>query len=188
CNCNNIVQVDIMGNQKYVSKETQLDIDALSNDMRLLSANMRHDAWLAIMTTADAVNRYMVIRLKRTRAASTKMGVLNALVLNDGIMTPTALSKVVFRSKYEITRIINRLEKERLVKKQPSRTDRRERKIIITPKGINFIRQAMPERQRTTEKVTAIFGPEEMDMLSNMLKRLRKHLNNLISEEAAGIK
>lgn len=167
-------------------KETQLAIDTLSRQFRMLSTDMRHDTWLSIITTADAVNRYMVIRLKRARSHATRSAILNALILNDGTMTPTALSKAVFRSKCDITRVVNKLEKERLIERRSSRADRRIKRIIITSKGVDSIRQTMPERRETTDKITSIFGKDEMDMLSNMLKRLRKHLNNLISVEAVG--
>jgi len=174
-----------MSEQQYITEDIQADIDTLSKEIKLFSSAMRQDTWLSIITTADAVNRYLTIRLRRARSHSTRYGILNALVTHEGHMTPTALSKAVFRSKYNITRVVDKLERDGLVERHSSSTDARVRRVIITPRGIDFIRETMPERREITDEATSCLSRDEMDMLRNIMTRLRKHLNNLISRETA---
>ena len=176
-----------MPKQEYTTKQIQLDINTLAQEIKMLSREMRHDTFLSIITTADVVNRYLIIELRRARSHSTRYAILNALITHDGNMTPTVLSKAVFRSKYNITRVVDKLERDGLVKRGSSSTDRRVRRITITPKGIDFIRETMPERREIAAKVTSFLNRDEMDTLRNILKRLRKHLLSRISIESGGI-
>lgn len=172
-----------MSKQEHAFKDTQPELDSLAKEIKLLSSEMRQDAWLSIITTADAVNRYLTLRLRRARFHSTRYGILNALVTRgDGDMTLTTLSKVVFRSKYNVSRVLDKLERDGLVERHASSSDRRIRKIVITPRGIDIMRESMPERREIANEVTSILSKDEMDILRNVLKRLRKHLNNLIAK------
>jgi DNA-binding MarR family transcriptional regulator len=172
-----------MHTQEHTSEGLKLELDTLAREIRLFSGEMRHDTWLSIITTADAVNRYLIIKLRRARSHSTRYGILNALVTHEQSMTPTALSKAVFRSKYNVSRVVDKLERDGLVEKHSLSADRRVRKIDITPRGVNFIRETIPERRKIGEEVTSVLSRDEIATLRDILKRLRRHLNNLISKE-----
>ena len=175
-------------NEIQQDEEIQQDIAALSKEISLLSREMGHDTFLSIITAADVVNRYLVIKLRRARSHSTRYAILNALVTHGGNMTPMALSKATFRSKYDITRVVDKLQRDGLVERHSSNADHRVKNITITPKGIDFIRKTIPERREIAFEVTSFLNQEEMEALGNILRRLRKHLSNMISGKGTGAK
>jgi DNA-binding MarR family transcriptional regulator len=63
-------------------------------------------------------------------------------------MTPTEIAKRVFRSKHAVTRAIDVLEKDGLVRRGTVRGDRRIRKVNITRKGLELIQANVDDRRR----------------------------------------
>jgi DNA-binding MarR family transcriptional regulator len=95
------------------------------------------------------------------------------------------LSKKVYRTKYAISRVIDKLEKDGLVEieQQSSSSDKRFKKVFITQKGIEFLRTRMPERRRLAKEATSFLNSEEMYSLGKLSRKLRKHLLEKISSE-----
>jgi DNA-binding MarR family transcriptional regulator len=100
-----------------------------------------------------------------------------------GRATPTELSKRVFRSKHAITRAVDTLEKEGLVKREGIGEDRRNRKVVVTAKGLNLVRKMVPFREQIGSTITEPLTEEEARRFSSILKRLRRHLVGLMEEQ-----
>lgn len=95
-------------------------------------------------------------------------------------MTPTNLSKAVFRSKYTITRIVDKLERDGFVMREPEDTDRRVKKVTITRKGIDFIKKTVAARQTLSHEATSCLNQEQIAALRSILTQLRRHLRESI--------
>ena len=173
---------------KDIQKESgdiKRDLEALSREIDQLSGEMKHDTFLQIIAVSDVVNRFLTLKLKRTRAHSTRYGILNILVSRGGTLGPTELGRAVFRSKFNITRVVDKMVRDGLVKRDASDKDQRYKKVTITEKGMQLVRDSMPERKEIAHDVTSFLSQEEMDLLHNMLRRLRKHLLKKIAEMTA---
>jgi DNA-binding MarR family transcriptional regulator len=95
-------------------------------------------------------------------------------------MTPTELSKGVFRSKHAITRAVDSLEKEGLVAREGIGTDRRTRRVAITKEGLDVIKQAMPYRQEVSSTAMSCLSEQQAQEFNAALRQLRKHILKLI--------
>ena len=161
-------------------KETRDSIEALSDEIRALTKDVRLDTFLSFVYTADVANRYLSIKFKKYKSHRTRYGILISLITHGGSRTPTDLSKAVFRSKYTITRIVDRLERDGFVMREPEDIDRRVRKVTITRKGIDFIKRTMSARQALSHEATSCLNQEQIEALHSMLTQLRRHLRQSI--------
>jgi DNA-binding MarR family transcriptional regulator len=154
-------------------------IDSLHKSIDKLSKDIRSDTFLSLIYTADVVHRYINYKLD---SRITGFGILNALVNNGGSLTPTKLSKLTFRSKFNITRVVDTLEKDGMIVRDPDKTDRRSLKIIITEKGLDYVQKSLPMRQRMADEVTSCITNKQMDVLKKLLYTLRRHMLKILSE------
>jgi MarR family 2-MHQ and catechol resistance regulon transcriptional repressor len=162
-------------------KELQDKADFLSQEIVSLSDNLRANALVSIISTAEVVLEYTRLKLKRSCSSRTRFDILNVLITHRGSLTLTDISKRVFRSKYRTTRVIDKLVKEGLVTREAIDGDRRARNITITRKGIAFIEETMPNRQEMTDEVMSCLTMNQMVSLMGLLKKLKKHLLGIIA-------
>jgi MarR family transcriptional regulator, 2-MHQ and catechol-resistance regulon repressor len=167
--------------EHFSQKEFQDKIDFLSQEIVSLSDDLRASTLVSIISTAEVVLEYSRLQAKRYDSGRTRFGILNALITHGGNLTLTEISKRVFRSKYSTTRVIDKLVKDDLVTREVINSDRRAKNIIITRKGIAFIEETMPNRQKMTNEVTSCLTRSQMIALMGLLKKLKKHLLGIIA-------
>jgi DNA-binding MarR family transcriptional regulator len=169
----------IMPTKLSAEKRTNEEIQALSEEMKKITRNLRNDAFLSVIQTADAIDRFLETRLRQTPASRTGLAILDALVMNNGRMRPVDIAKAVSRTKYTITRVISTLEKHGLVKKSNSiEFDGRVRKIAITQKGVDLISRTLGGRQQVAKEATSVLNKSELSQLTDLLEKLKSHLDS----------
>ena len=100
-------------------------------------------------------------------------------------MTPTGLSGRALRSKHAITRAIDSLEQQGLVRREGIGEDRRVRKVAITAKGLDVVKKTMADRRELGLRAMSCLGKEETQTFSATLKRLRKHMLSLMENSSS---
>ncbi len=165
----------------FSKKELQDKIDFLSQEIVSLSDDLRASTLVSIISTAEVVLEYSRLQAKRYDSGRTRFGILNALITHGGSLRLTDISKRVFRSKYSTTRVIDKLVREGLVTRETIDGDRRAKNITITRKGIAFIEETMPNRQKMTDEVMSCLTRGQMVSLMGILKKLKKHLLGIIT-------
>jgi len=151
-------------------------VDSLANDIRAQSKDLKGNAFLSFVYTADIVDRYLGIEMRKRGGNPARFNILHTLITHNGSMTPTDLSIKVFRSKHSITRVVDTLEKDGLVKREPLGEDRRIRKVRITKKGLDLVTSTMPYRRQIAQTALSCLDKEQTLQLSIILRQLRKHL------------
>ena len=160
---------------------TDNNIESLAASLRAQRGHLRVDTFLSIVATGDAINRYLDIQLAKQSISRTGFNVLHALILNGGIMTPTNISKRIYRSKHTVTRVIDTLEKQGFVERASIGEDRRNRKVSITKEGFDFIESVQDDAQSISTTVFLPLEKKQVEELNKILRRLRKHVRALIS-------
>jgi DNA-binding MarR family transcriptional regulator len=137
---------------------------------------------MSIARTADVLNRYLEIELAKHGSSPIRFGVMNALFVHGGTMTPTAISKWTFREKHTISAMLHVLERIGLIRREPNTNDGRSVNIVVTEKGWNSTEKMIPVSEEISYKVLSCFDDEQIETLVNLLKHLRKHLFKQINE------
>jgi DNA-binding MarR family transcriptional regulator len=134
---------------------------------------------LSLVTSYEVLRRYLEIELMRYGATTIRFHVMSALFRNGGEMTPSEIGKWVFREKNSITAVINTLERQGVVRKEPSKHDRRSVNIIITDKGWQEANRLNPIAQEISRQALSSLDKEQTDTLIEIMRTIR---NNLLPE------
>lgn len=165
--------------KNFQDKEFPKIVEALAEEIKAQASDLRFNSLVSFTYTADIMNRYLDIELRKYGTGRTYFNILHTLITHGGMMTPTELSRRVIRSKHAITRAVDSLEKEGLVARQGIGSDRRMREVAITKEGLDFIKQAMPDRQDVSFRVMSCLNKQEAQEFNTTLTRLRKHILSL---------
>jgi DNA-binding MarR family transcriptional regulator len=105
---------------------------------------------------------------ERFGVSSTQLATLFYLLKNDGCFLKS-LSKEFFQNKSAITTLVERMEKNHLLKKKSSTADGRAFQIFITPKGREIGLRALELLSDLNVALTDGFSMEEIEIVHRFL-------------------
>lgn len=91
----------------------------------------------------------------------------------DGV-TMTELSRMLLVSNGNATAVVDRLEKDGLVARRPSETDRRTVFVALTPDGLAQFEGLASEHEAEVNKLFAGLSEADLEALTEILKRMGK--------------
>ena len=103
-----------------------------------------------------------------------QLDVLSALArADDATLNCSEIAKRTLITKGGITGILDRLEARGLVKRVPSREDRRSTRVRLSAKGIEFFRKLYPEVARSNRQIfETAFRPDQMKQFRELIALL----------------
>jgi DNA-binding MarR family transcriptional regulator len=140
------------------------------------SVNLRTIAVMSIIRTADIVNRCLDIELRKLNTSPARFAVMNALVVHGGTMSPSKISKWIFRAKHSVTSMLQVLESIGYVKRKPNGNDRRSVNIVVTKEGWKSLEEMIPRAEDMNQKILACLDEKQIETLMEILKQIRRHL------------
>ncbi len=173
------------GLNRTMDKNIKNNIKSMARDIRTQSQTMKVDTFLSFIYTSEIIDKYLHILLSDQEVSQAGFTILHHLILNNGTMLPSEISKKALRSKYAITRAIDTLEKQGLVERQTVGKDRRTRRININRKGLDVVKNAtIDSRERLSQDIFQAFNQKQIRELNSMLKTLRRHVLSLIEKNS----
>jgi DNA-binding MarR family transcriptional regulator len=143
---------------------------------------------LSILMSFEVLERYLEIELKHHKASFIRFNIMSALYKNGGEMTPSEISGTVFREKNTITAVINTLEKEGVVRREPSHSDRRSVKVVITDKGWQEANRLSPIAQELSRETLGCMDKDKVEDLVEIMRDFREKLLPRIVKTNGGAK
>lgn len=104
--------------------------------------------------------------------------VLYSLWKKEGV-SQQELCKSTFRDKPSITRLVDNLEKLKLVKRVPSEKDRRINKIYLTPSGIKLEEVTMQLAEETLNEALEGIPAAQVNLCKEILQRVYDNIKHL---------
>lgn len=152
---------------------------ATSTDDQLLPHSKRSlRAWLHLIKCSKRVETAISDLFRAGFDSSlSRFDVLAHLdhVAPEGLST-TALAQRLLASKGNITRLLDRMAADDLIRRQPSVRDRRISHVFMTKQGAHLFRAMADEHEAWSDEMFGILGDEELDRLVELLDRVRKHV------------
>jgi len=137
---------------------------------------------LSIMTSYEVLARFFEVQLKHQEISFIRFNIMSTLFKNGGEMTPSEIAETVFREKNSVTAVINTLERQGVVRREPSSEDRRSVKVVITDKGWQEANRLNPVAQELSREALSCMDKEQVDNLVGMMRTLRESLIPKISK------
>ena len=131
------------------------------------------DAMLNLLVSSKFVEADMEAVLQPFGITRRQYNVLRILKgVYPGGHPRSEIAARVLEQSPDITRIIDRLEEQGLIKRSRGKEDKRESLTMITPKGISIIEKAGPHVQNYTRSLEKILTPEGCAKLSELCEKL----------------
>jgi DNA-binding MarR family transcriptional regulator len=156
----------------------------MARELRAQARNSRVKVFLSYLYTSDIVNKYLDMELVRDNVTRAGFGVLHFLILNGGSMIPTTISKKTARSKYSVTRVVDTLERMGLVERLSTGVDRRTRRIGITAKGLETVKNTtLASREALCNDIFRTLSEKNIAELDDVLREVRRNVLSLLASE-----
>ncbi len=137
---------------------------------------------LSVLMSFEVLARYLEVELSRHSSASLiRFHIMSTLFRNGGEMTPSEIAERVFREKNSVTAVINTLERQGVVRREPSTDDRRSVKVVITDKGWNEANRLSPIAQELSRQALACLDKEHIEDLVEIMRQIRADLTPRIA-------
>jgi DNA-binding MarR family transcriptional regulator len=140
---------------------------------------------LSMLMSFEVLARYLEIELKRNQVSLIRFNVMSALFKNGGEMTPSEISEAVFREKNTITAVLNTMEEQGVVRREPSTNDRRSVKVVITEKGWNEANRLNPVAQELSREALSCLDKQNIEELVETMRTLRENLLPRVAKTSA---
>lgn len=158
-------------------------VESMAKEIRGQAQTIKVDTFLAYLYTSDIINKYLYMVLSYQPVTRAGFNILHNLILNDGTLLPSEISRKTIRSKYSVTRAIDTLEKQGLVERLPIGQDRRTRRVNITRKGLEVVNNAtIDSRERISQDIFGTLDRKQIEELNSLLKTLRRHVLTMIDD------
>jgi DNA-binding MarR family transcriptional regulator len=131
---------------------------------------------LSVLMSFEVLARYLELELKRYEVSLIRFNIMSALFKNGGEMTPSEIAEVVFREKNSITAVINTMERQGVVRREPSTNDRRSVKVVITEKGWKEANRLNPVVQELSRGALSCLDKKNVEELVETMRTLRESL------------
>lgn len=102
-------------------------------------------------------------------------------------MSPTRLSEVLVRSTGGMTQILDRLERDRLVRRSPDPSDRRKIIVGLTPSGLRLVKKANAVYVARKNEVLGHLGDSELDRIDDVVLQLLHLLDSSVTHQGSPV-
>jgi hypothetical protein len=153
--------------KEELAKLNKKDIENAARIIKRQHAEIKTDTFLKFLATLDLFSRYLDLQYTSKNATRSGFNVLNTLILSGGTMSPTEISKILFRSKNAI----------------PANIDRRRIEVHITEKGLAVSeKESIIVRERLGSRAFGVLTQEEFECLHRILEKLIQNTKTLIDK------
>lgn len=134
--------------------------------------------YLVMWKAFQAFREYDRVSVDQLGICHSDFAVLE-LLLHKGALPVNTIGKKVLLTSGSMTAAINRLEKMGWVRRKKDRHDARVVQVDLTASGRRKIQAAFLDHKNRLDEAVQVLTPEERHLLSDLLKKLGKHLEGL---------
>lgn len=144
-------------------------------------------AFISFVQTARAVTKYYDAHLyRRMKLSIVKLAVLTVLDHNGGAMTPSEIARETYTERNNITTLVRRMSKEKLVRTEPNAGDKRSIKVILTDLGRETFQKARIVPREVRDHVLSSIAREDLAAMTLPMTIMRQNALSGLAQMARG--
>jgi len=153
------------------------------SEIEKVNVQIRSTQFSRLVAFADVVTRYteMNFKVKGDRISWLRASALRFVITRGGSLTLSQLAAVMLRSNYSITKLVDGLEKDGLVKRCRNKTDGRSFNVKVTKKGLNYVVDSLMDSETAENELKSCLSESELNDLANIIRKLRDKLIEKVS-------
>jgi len=143
-------------------------------------ASLEEELSLNLLRTADRMTGYFEAAMKAGGLTPTQYNVLRILrgVSPQGVACQEIARMMITRDA-DLTRLLDRLETRNLLRRERQTDDRRVIHILITPAGLELLKDLDPRVEKMNKTLLGYFGPERLSTLIELLEQIRDQIDKV---------
>lgn len=136
------------------------------------------DAWIKFKRASITLSSRLSASLRTFKLTESQFAVVEALY-HLGPMNLSDISEKLLCTGGNLTTVMDNLEKQQLAKRIPSKTDRRQYEIHLTPKGKKHIEKLFPAHVQRIVREFSVLSAAEQEEFARLCKKLGLGIANL---------
>ena len=148
---------------------------------KFISSGSKDKVWFTFHQTYDAISRYEDYMFSRFNITLQQFMVIATIKRLKAPVTQKMVAKSLERHRYSVSSIIDRMEKDGLVKRGKNLHDRRSLNLLITSKGEEAFQNASGPTRNIHRQVLSVLSHEDLiafEKALNVIKERAKELRN----------
>lgn len=141
------------------------------------SSGAHYEALLQLLRTSETLWNVSRIFFDQWKLSASQFNILNLLHLNPDGCTQVELSRLLIMHRSNITGLVDRLEKRRLLQRQDNPADRRAYKVVLTATGRKLIEKILPDYYAAAEAIWENFPVARTKQLVGDLEKLSTNID-----------
>jgi len=125
-----------------------------------------------LIAFSDVINRYVHLRLKGD-ASWLRVNAILFIITRGGKLTPTQLAKLLLRSRNSVSKLLEGLEKDGLVRRYHPKNNRRTVYAEVTAEGLSFTMTRLKAITSLEEEIRSCLDEGELKTLVDLTRKLR---------------
>lgn len=138
----------------------------------------RYQALLQLLRTAESLWNASRIFFDQWKLSASQFNILNLLYLTPDGSTQVELSRLLIMHRSNITGLVDRLEKRRLLRREDNPADRRAYRVVLTAEGRKLIEKILPDYYEAAEKIWGNFPDARTRQLIGDLEKLSINIDS----------
>lgn len=126
-----------------------------------------------LLHAAGEIQNRLEEAVEKSGLSLAKLGVLDALAAREGSLPLGRLADVLSCVRSNVTQLVDRLEADGLVRREPDPDDRRITLAVITAEGRKRYEEAMRARADAEKRLMASLPAERRTQLERLLQDIR---------------
>jgi DNA-binding MarR family transcriptional regulator len=153
------------------------------SEIEKINNQIRSTQFPRIMAFADVVTRYteIVLKTREDQMSWLRSSALRFIITRGGKLTPSQLAAIMLRSNYSITRLIDGLEQDGLVKRFRNKQDGRSFEVMVTRKGMDYVIERLKDSEIAENEIKSCLDEDELHNLAVIIRKLRDKLIEKVS-------
>jgi MarR family transcriptional regulator, 2-MHQ and catechol-resistance regulon repressor len=135
------------------------------------SEKLALDVFIKLARANEAVTEATFGPILAAGLTPTQFGVIETLY-HLGKLMPSQLADKHLKSRNNLTVVIDKLERQDLVRRERCSKDRRALWVVLTEKGRQVVEQVLPRHVAMISQRMGMLSPEELETLNELLRKL----------------
>ena len=138
------------------------------------SVSLEQEVYLRLQRTADSLAQALEQALRPSGLSATQYNVLRILrCAGEGGLSCAEIATRMLTHDPDVTRLLDRLERRKLIRRQRQPRDRRVIRTRITPAGLQILSTLDEPIAALHQRLLAHLGPERLQILNDLLAAAR---------------
>ena len=131
-------------------------------------------AWVLMHQTWYTMRKSEERKLAKVGLTPERLQVLSVCTDYPGTLIPEEISRLIFRDSQSVSGLLNRMERDGLVRRVPKRKGRPFTEVKMTAKGQELRNQAKERDLAHISNIMSCLSAEEIKQLTQLLRKIRQ--------------